>query len=265
MPYFEKIHDAIVKEEALARATVVRAPDGLDAARFGAEMLVYIDGRTEGTLGSQTLDGLIRDETLALMARTGSKSYSYVYDGSTFAPAPATVTVAEHTGQQLVDVFVDVYPTPPKLIVFGAVHIAIPLVKFAKELGFRTVVVDGREKFVNRERFPEADDLIVAWPDEAAPQLKIDSNTYIVILTHDEKFDEPALEAVLPTSARYIGAIGSKTTTANRAQRLRDMGIPADQIARIHGPVGLQIGAKDPAEIAVSILAEIIAVKYGKA
>jgi len=147
------------------------------------------------------------------------------------------------------------------------VHIAIPLVKMAKELGFRVKVIDGRSKFLTKERFPEADELIEAWPDEAVEELKvkIDQNTYIVILTHDEKFDEPALLSTLPTQARYIGAIGSRTTTLNRATRLKKQGLSEEHIQRIHGPIGLPIGAREPAEIAVSILAEIIAVKYGLA
>ncbi len=173
-------------------------------------------------------------------------------------------TFPVETGSGLYEVFVDVFPPPPTLLVFGAVHIAIPLVKMAKEAGFRVRVIDGRQKFLTEERFPEADQLIEAWPDEILEHnVRIDNQTYIVILTHDEKFDGPALEVSLPGPARYIGAIGSKTTTANRNERLRGLGYSAEQIARIHGPIGLPIGAREPAEIAISIMAEIIAVKYG--
>lgn len=243
MSNYEKIKEHIEREEMVARTVVIHAPEGRD---IGAEMLVYPDGRTDGSLGLAELDQGAVAKTLELMQRTGSKSYP----------------IETPAGQY--EVFVDVFPPPPTLLVFGAVHIAIPLVRFAKECGFRTRVIDGRQKFLTKERFPEADQLIEAWPDEIVEQnVKIDGNTYIVILTHDEKFDGPALDVSLPSPARYIGAIGSKTTTAHRNERLRKAGWPEETIARIHGPVGLSIGAKEPAEIAISIMAEILAVKYG--
>ncbi len=242
MSNYQKIVGHIGLEEMVARAIVVHAPVGLD---IGAEMLIYPDGRTDGTLGTADLDQGAVAQAIALMQRTGSKTYPI------------------ETGNGLYEVFVDVFPPPPTLLVFGAVHIAIPLVKMAKEAGFRVRVIDGRSKFLTKERFPEADELIEAWPDEIVEHnVKIDGNTYIVILTHDEKFDGPALEVSLPSPARYIGAIGSKTTTANRNERLRKDGYSEEQIARIHGPIGVQIGAREPAEIAISIMAEVIAVKY---
>jgi xanthine dehydrogenase accessory factor len=244
MSLYQKIAEHIKNEEMVSRATVVRTPDESD---IGAEILVYPDGTTDGTLGFAELDQAAIAHAVDLMKRTGSKTFAIESEKGVF------------------EVFVDVFPPPPTLLVFGAVHIAIPLVKMAKEAGFRIKVIDGREKFLNKERFPEADELIMAWPDEAIEEnmVKIDSNTYIVILTHDEKFDEPALVATLPTEARYIGAIGSKTTTANRVGRLQKYGLTEEQINKIHGPIGIPIGAREPAEIAVSILAEIIAVKYG--
>ncbi|HEX2915551.1 MAG TPA: XdhC/CoxI family protein [Chloroflexia bacterium] len=243
MSNYQKIIDHIQREEMVSRVTVVHAPEGVE---IGAEMLVYPDGHTDGTLGASDLDQQTVALAVDLMKRTGSKTFPV------------------DTADGPYEVFVDVFPPPPTLLVFGAVHIAIPLVKFAKENGFRVRVIDGRQKFLTKERFPEVDELIEAWPDEITEHnVKIDENTYIVILTHDEKFDGPALEVSLPSKARYIGAIGSKTTTANRNERLRKLGYSEEDIARIHGPIGIQIGAKEPAEIAVSIMAEIIAVKYG--
>lgn len=241
MSTYEKVIEQIAREEMVARATVIRAPEEME---IGAAMLIYPDGRSDGTLGLVELDQQAIAQAVELMKKTGSKSYSLETTSGTY------------------DVFVDVFPPPPTLLVFGAVHTAIPLVKMAKELGFRVKVIDGRSKFLTKERFPEADELIEAWPDEAVENLKIDYNTYIVILTHDEKFDEPALLSTLPTEARYIGAIGSRTTTLNRAERLKKQGVSEEQLGRIHGPIGLAIGAREPAEVAVSILAEIIAVKY---
>ena len=243
MSTYQKILQHIAREEMVARATVVQAPEGQD---IGAEMLVYPDGHTDGTLGTAALDQQAVAQAVDLMRRNGSHTF------------PLQTAAGQY------EVFVDVFPPPPTLLVFGAVHIAIPLVTMAKEAGFRVKVVDGRAKFLTKERFPQADQLIEAWPDEIAEQgVKIDENTYIVILTHDEKFDGPALDVSLPSPARYIGAIGSKTTTANRNQRLQEQGVTEQQIARIHGPIGLPIGAREPAEIAISIMAQIIAVKYG--
>lgn len=242
MSNYQKIKDSIVKEEMIVRAIVTHAPAG---QAIGAELLIDAAGNLEGSLGSAELDKQARAFAMDLMTKTGSK------------------TTPIQTEQGEYQVFVDVFPPPPTLIIFGAVHIAIPLVKMAKEAGFRVKVIDGRSKFLTKERFPEADELIEAWPDEVTESVKFDSNTYVVILTHDEKFDAPALEVSLPTPARYIGAIGSRTTTANRVERLKKQGVPEEQIARIHGPIGLPIGAREPAEIAVSIMAEIIGVKYG--
>ena len=162
-----------------------------------------------------------------------------------------------------VDAFVDVYTRPPHLIIIGAVHAAIALSSYAKILGFRVTVADARERFATTIRFPNVDELIVAWPDEALAGLRIDSRTYVAILTHDPKFDEPALIAALASPARYIGAIGSRKTSQDRVERLKQQGISDKQLARIHAPIGLNIGGRTPEEIALSIAAEIVAVRRG--
>jgi xanthine dehydrogenase accessory factor len=144
----------------------------------------------------------------------------------------------------------------------GAVHNAIPLVTFAKTLGFRTIVVDARGAFATPERFAHADELIMAWPDEAL-EGKLNSNSFVVLLTHDPKLDDPALKIALPSQARYIGALGSPKTHAKRLERLREEGMPEEQIARLHAPIGLAIGANTPEEIAVSIIAEVVAARHG--
>jgi xanthine dehydrogenase accessory factor len=162
-----------------------------------------------------------------------------------------------------VRVLYEVFARRPTLLVFGGVHVAMPLVKLAKVLGFRTVVADGREAFLTRERFPDADELIAGWPEQVFSQVGIDSATCICVLTHDPKFDEPALDTALRSPAAYIGVIGSKKTQTLRRERLAEAGFTADEIARVHGPIGLDLGGRDPAEIALSILAEITAVRYG--
>jgi xanthine dehydrogenase accessory factor len=146
----------------------------------------------------------------------------------------------------------------------GGVHIAIPLTRFAKELGFYVTIVDPRAKFANRERFPEADEVLLEWPDEALAHLEIDDATYVVLLTHDPKIDEPTLASALKTEAAYIGAIGSRGTHAARFERMAKWGVSAEQLRRVHAPVGLDLGGRTPEETALSIIAEVISVKNGR-
>jgi len=161
------------------------------------------------------------------------------------------------------DVFIEPFRRPAQLVIIGAIHIAIPLHRLAKLMGYRVTVVDARSKFATRERFPEADELIVAWPDEAMAKITVDNSTYVVILTHDPKFDLPALRSVLTKDAGYIGAIGSRKTNQNRFDALRKEGFTEEQLARVHGPIGLDLGSRGAEETALGILAEITAVRFG--
>ena len=161
-------------------------------------------------------------------------------------------------------VFVDSYVPPPRLVIVGATQAAQSLTRMAKELGYRVIVNDARSAFATPERFPEADEVVKGWPQDVLPKLKMDDSTYVVLLSHDPKFDEPTLQHILPLPVRYIGAIGSKKTQEERRRRLVDQGFQPDQVARIHGPVGLDLGGKGPAEIALAILAEMTAVRYGR-
>ncbi len=161
------------------------------------------------------------------------------------------------------DWFIEPFPRPAHLIIVGAIHIAIPLHRLAKLMGYRVTVIDARAKFATRERFPEADELIVAWPDEAMQKLTLDGSAYVVILTHDPKFDLPALRSVLDKEVGYVGAIGSRKTNENRFAELRKEGFTEEQISRVHGPVGLDLGGRGAEETALGILAEITAVRFG--
>ncbi len=163
-----------------------------------------------------------------------------------------------------VQVFLEPFLPPPMLVVIGGVHIAIPLIKFAQELGFYVVVADPRAKFANRERFPQADEVRVEWPDQTFAHLHVDDATYVVILTHDPKIDEPALAATLKSDAAYIGVIGSRGTHAARFERMAKKGITAEQLRRVYAPIGLDLGGRTPEEIALSIIAEVVAVKNGR-
>jgi len=161
--------------------------------------------------------------------------------------------------------FLEVFPRPRKLVIFGGVHVAAALVTLAHALDYRTVVADGRASFLTRERFPDADQLILGWPDEAFAQAGIDSATAVAVLTHDPKFDDPALMIALRSPAMYVGAIGSKKTQAARRERLRAAGLTDDQVGRLFGPIGLDLGGRTPAETALAIMAEIVAVRHGAA
>ncbi len=162
-----------------------------------------------------------------------------------------------------IKVLYEVFGRRPTLLVFGGVHIATALATLAKPLGFRVVVADARESFVNRDRFPDADELVVGWPDEVFAKVGIDSATCICLLTHDPKFDEPAIDRALRSPAAYVGVIGSRKTQQLRRDRLAAAGFTAAEIGRLKGPIGLDLGGREPAEIALAILAEITAARYG--
>ena len=157
-----------------------------------------------------------------------------------------------------IEIFTNVIPAPPTLLVVGGVHIAIPLVSFAKILGYRTIVIDLRRKFGSAARFNHADKVINAWPGEALSKIKLTRNTAVVVLTHDPKIDDPALEAVLSSPAFYVGALGSRKTQDLRRGRLLASGFTPKQVNRIKGPIGLNLGGRSPEEIALAIMAEII-------
>ena len=162
-------------------------------------------------------------------------------------------------------VFADVFGPPPRLLVFGAIDTAEALCAAAKRLGWRTIAADARGRFATRERLPSADELIVAWPEEVLARVQPDHATAVVVLTHDEKFDLPALIGVLETDAFYIGALGSRRNQEKRRERLLEEGVSEEALERIHGPAGLDLGAHSPEETALSILAEILAVRAGRA
>jgi len=161
--------------------------------------------------------------------------------------------------------FADVFGPPPRLLVFGAVDTAEALCAAAKQLGWRTIVADARGRFATAERVPSADELIVAWPEDVLARVQPDHATAVVVLTHDDKFDLPALAGTLATDVFYIGALGSRRNQERRRERLLEAGVSEEALERIHGPAGLDLGAHSPAETALSILAEILAVRAGRA
>ena len=173
------------------------------------------------------------------------------------AVEPGPSRVLELDGKR---VFAEVFGPPPRLVVVGATDTAEALCRSAKALGWRTTVIDPRPALVTRERLPSPDELVVAWPEE----LDTDPDTAVVVLTHEERLDMPALTAALVSDALYVGAIGSRRTQAKRRERLLEAGVPEEALERLSGPAGLDLGAQTPAETAVSILAEILAVRSGR-
>jgi xanthine dehydrogenase accessory factor len=161
--------------------------------------------------------------------------------------------------------FIQVFPRRDKLLIIGAGHITIPLVRFAMDLDFLTIVIDPRTVFANPERFPvPPDQLISKWPEDVLPDIPLNEDTYVILLTHDPKIDDPALHIFLKQNLPYIGALGSSRTHAKRCARLEDAGFDAASIAQIKGPAGVDIGAQTAAEIALSMIAEVVAAKHGK-
>jgi xanthine dehydrogenase accessory factor len=239
--YFDTIRRCVEQERPVVAATVIGGREPI-----GARMLVYEDGTTEGSLGDAALDQQAREDGLAALDRGSARRVSYPRD------------------EPSVDVFFDVFPAPPTLLIFGGVHIGIPLARFARLMGFRVRVVDARGRFANEERFPDADEIHTQYADEYLDSHRVDSSTYVVVLSHDPKLDDPALIHVVRTNARYIGAIGSRSTNQKRRVRLHEAGVPDELIDRIHNPIGLDIGAETPEEIALAIMAEMIAAKNGR-
>ena len=237
---YDRVREATELYEPAAIVTIVRGPGS-------GRKLAVIGDDVFGTLSDPELDNRARQHVDELIHAERSE----------------TIPVETPDGE--IELFYDIYPAPPTLIIFGAVHAAQSLTKLAKTLGYRVLVSDARAKLATVERFPEADEVKVAWPDEALKGYRIGRNTYVAILTHDPKFDEPALVGTLDTKARYIGAVGSRKTNRDRRERLRSAGVSEESLERVRGPIGLDIGASSPEEMAVSIMAEIIAVRNGRA
>lgn len=242
---YEEFKNRLIQEKGMALATVVSGE-----GYVGAKLLVLPGKNAQGNLG----DAELERQVIADAERA-------IWSGSA---QTRTYTVESAAGTQRYEVFIEGFPPPPRLIIVGAGHIAIPLTIFAKTLNYRVVVVDARAAFATRERFPHADELIVEWPDTYLEKADLDPSTAVAVLTHDPKFDEPTLKVVLNHEVGYVGAIGSRKTGAERNERLLRQGLSEEQIARIHGPIGLNLGGKSPAEMALAIMAEIVAAHYGK-
>jgi xanthine dehydrogenase accessory factor len=206
-----------------------------------AELIVTEAGQLTGSLGTPDLDAALVTAATEALRRGLSRT-------------------VELGGRSL---FIEVFPVRPRLVMVGGVEVARSLARLARELGFETVVVDGRTAFATPERFPDVDQLIVGWPDEVAEGIGLGPNDAVAVLSHDVKFDEPAIVEALRRGCRYVGAVGSRKTQADRRERLLASGVSPADLARLRGPVGLDLGGRAPAETALAILAEIVAERYG--
>jgi xanthine dehydrogenase accessory factor len=230
----------------VALATVIRG------APLGAKLLVFPDGTAEGDLGDAELAERVAADAVALLAEGRSEIRAYPPSGD---GAPDV---------EPVEVFVDSQAPAPTLILVGATHTAIALSRIARVLGFRVKVVDARGAWATPERFPDVDEIVTRWPDEALREVGLDRSSFVVVLTHEPRFDVPALKVALASEARYVGAVGSRRTHADRVRRLREQGVDDAALARIRAPIGLDLGGRTPEEIALSIAAEMVAARYGR-
>jgi xanthine dehydrogenase accessory factor len=243
----------------------------------GGEIDVFVDA-PPSDLVERALETLDRDEHAVLFTVVegdGAGSHLLVHEGGErLGNGPpelasrAEELIREGRSRLLEDaagtVFADVIGPPPRLLVFGAVDTAEALCRAAKNLGWRTIVADARAKFASPDRIPSAGELIAAWPEETLARVQPDHATAVVVLTHDDKFDVPALSGALASDAFYIGALGSRRNQERRRGRLLEAGVDEADLDRISGPCGLDLGASTPEETALSILAEILAVRAGR-
>ena len=233
--------DVAREDGRAALVTVVRSPG---EPAIGAKLLLTADGAREGSLGDAGLDERAAAAAEDLMWAERSELRE---DGD-------------------VGLFIDVTHPAPRLIIFGAVDYAGALCRLARACSWRPYVVDPRSQFATRERFPDAEEVIVGWPADALPRLGgIDRATYLVVLTHDPKLDDAVLELALRSPAAYVGAMGSRRAQEKRRERLVARGMTDEELARLAAPIGLDLGATTSEETALSIMAEVVAVRHGRA
>ncbi len=232
-------------EKNIRRNKITSLATIIDGENVGKKLLIYSDGTFKGDLGDLNLNQRVIELSKSVFEMQEPRRESIEIEGKLF------------------DVFVDIFQPMPKMIIIGAVHIAIPLVTLGNIAGFYTIVIDPRRAFAMEEKFTHADELIIEWPTDVLEKVGVDEASCFITLTHDEKIDNPSLAYALKSPARYIGALGSKRTHAKRKTALMEMGFKEDDFNRIHGPIGLKIGGRGPEEIAISIIAEIVAEKHG--
>jgi len=253
---FAELAASLARGETVALVTIVKA-SGSTPQRVGAKMLVHADGRTVGTIGGGCYENDAFWKARDILKTRQPKLVRYELNDD-FAEESGLIC-----GGQM-EVYIDPIEPAPSLYIVGAGHVGFHLARMAHEVGFRVHVIDDREKFASRERFPTADEVIVddisAWLD----RVTLPDSAYAVVVTRGHRHDLDALRSLAPRDLRYLGLIGSRAKVARIADALLAEAMPPECLRRVHAPIGLDIGAVSPAEIAVSILAEMIAVRYGR-
>jgi xanthine dehydrogenase accessory factor len=248
---FEKLRSCLLAEEPVSLATVVSAPDG-SQVRLGAKALVRASHPRLGSLGNADLDRVVERDALGALDSGASEVRHYGLHGE--------------ARQSDVTVLIEAFARPPRMMIFGAVDFTAALARVAKILGYTVTVCDARPVFATRARFPMADDVVVDWPDRYLAKIgeELTPRDAVCVLTHDSKFDVPAIKAALRTRVGYLGAMGSRRTNEDRSRRLLEAGVLEADLSRVMAPIGIDIGARSPEETAVSICAEVIATRTGR-
>ena len=246
MTIYEDVRDALRGGEPVALATVVEGP------HLGAKLLVGPGREPAGTLGDPDLDRVVARDALGELEAGLTSTRHYGPHGE--------------AREREVAVFIESFALPPRMIIFGAVDFTAALAKVAKVLGYRVTVCDARAVFATVQRFPMADEVVNDWPDRYLAKVgdELGPRDAVCVLTHDHKFDVPAIASAVKTRVGYLGAMGSRRTHEGRAVRLREAGVAEADIARVMSPIGLDVGARTPEETAISICAEIIAARTGR-
>ncbi len=228
---FQRLKSILEQEQPAVFSTIILGPEAL----VGRSWIGTTDGQRldDSGMDLKQVDDLVRETITQGTSRRGLLAGS-------------------------IGAFFELIQPPPTLLIVGGVHIAMPLVSIAKTLGYKTILIDPRRAWGNAHRFSNVDEIIQAWPDEALAGIQITSSTAITVLTHDPKLDDPALKAALESPAFYVGALGGRVTQANRYNRLKAAGLTQEQLARLHAPIGLNLGGQTPEEIALAIMAEVV-------
>ncbi len=257
-----------IPDAVLAAATAANAPSAADRGAGLAVITTLPAGSPGAESGASQLGPAVVPRSPLLVAPEGP------LDGSLGSPDADATLVAEaraalERGVSLTlelagaSHFVEVFPVRPRLVMVGGVPVAMVLARLARELGYETVVIDGRAAFATRERFPDVDRLVLGWPDEVADEIGLGPADAVAVLSHDPKFDEPAIAEALRRGCRYVGAIGSRRTQRARRERLAQHGLGEAELARLRGPIGLDLGGREAAEVALAIMAEVVATRHG--
>jgi len=243
---FDEFEDAVRAERPVALATVIEGPHP------GAKLLIRPGEEHQGTLGQPDLDRVVARDAAGELEAGRTLVRHYGAEGQ--------------AREEAVSVFIESFAPPPQMLIFGAVDFTAALARVAKVLGYRVTVCDARPVFATRQRFPMADEVVVDWPNRLLEKVGADlgPRDAVCVLTHDPKFDVPAVISALATRVGYVGAMGSRRTTDDRNRRLLEEGVDPAHLDRVMAPIGLDIGARTPEETAVSICAEIIALRTGR-